>query len=66
MTAAVYDDKFRLGVLESVPLGRFGTPEEMARTAGFLASDDSSYLTGQVIAVDGGAMASGMGGVRKS
>jgi len=39
---------------KDIPLGRFGTPEEVAKTAVFLASDNSSYITGQTIVVDGG------------
>jgi NAD(P)-dependent dehydrogenase (short-subunit alcohol dehydrogenase family) len=35
-------------------LGRFGKPEEVASVAVFLASDDSSYITGESIVVDGG------------
>ncbi len=41
-------------VVERIPLGRFGEPEEVARVYLFLASDESSYITGQVIGVDGG------------
>lgn len=40
--------------LESISLGRVGTPEDIANAAMFLASDLSSYVTGQVIGVDGG------------
>lgn len=38
-----------------VPLGRMGQPEEIARLAGFLASDDGAFISGQMIAVNGGA-----------
>ena len=37
-----------------IPLGRLGTPEDVANTVCFLASDEASYITGQVIAVNGG------------
>jgi 3-oxoacyl-[acyl-carrier protein] reductase len=39
---------------EAIPLDKFGTPDDVAAACLFLASDDSSYITGQTIVVDGG------------
>lgn len=41
-------------ILRSIPLGQFGTPEDVAETVGFLASPRARYITGQVIGVNGG------------
>jgi len=50
----VLPDTIKEGVKNFVPLKRFGKPEEIAGVVSFLASADSSYVTGQVICVDGG------------
>jgi 3-oxoacyl-[acyl-carrier protein] reductase len=41
-------------MIAEIPLGRFGTPEDVAALVAFLAGDSAAYITGQVIAVDGG------------
>ena len=51
------DDDARRRVLQRTPLGRFGEPSEIGKVAVFLASDDSSYMTGQTIYPDGGRLA---------
>lgn len=53
MTKAVSEEATK-NYLESIPMGRMGTPEDVANLAGFLASPDSDYLTGTVIRIDGG------------
>jgi 3-oxoacyl-[acyl-carrier protein] reductase len=47
-------EEVRNKYLENIPLGRFGTPEDVANVVAFLASDDASYVTAQVIDIDGG------------
>ena len=47
-------DAVKENYLKQIPLGRFGTPEDIANTVAFLASEKASYITGQVIEVTGG------------
>jgi len=57
MTDKLPED-IRKKMLEAIPLGRFGVPEDVANVVLFLASDDSAYVTGQVLTVCGGMVTS--------
>ncbi|MCX7711048.1 MAG: 3-oxoacyl-[acyl-carrier-protein] reductase [Clostridia bacterium] len=50
----VLPDELKQNYLKNIALGRFGTPEDVANVVAFLASEDSNYVTGQVIDIDGG------------
>lgn len=51
---SVLDEKIRIQMMGQIPAGRLGKPEDVAVLAAFLTSEEASYITGQVIAVDGG------------
>ncbi|WP_431111034.1 SDR family NAD(P)-dependent oxidoreductase [Variovorax paradoxus] len=61
MAKLVHTVAIRSDYYDTIPLGRYGTTEEMANTVGFLCSDEASFINGQVLAVDGGFDAAGVG-----
>ena len=50
----VLSDEYRAAAIKATPMGRLGTPEDVAYAVAFLVSDQASYITGQVLSVDGG------------
>ncbi|ACI19829.1 3-oxoacyl-[acyl-carrier-protein] reductase [Dictyoglomus thermophilum] len=50
----VLSEEMKKKVLEEIPMGRFGNPEDVANVVKFLASDEASYITGVVLSIDGG------------
>jgi NAD(P)-dependent dehydrogenase (short-subunit alcohol dehydrogenase family) len=54
---AAVRDAFIESFVQTIPLGRIGQPDEVAKAALYLASEDSSYVTGTALIIDGGAMA---------
>lgn len=55
-----HDEAEWVAYIDRLPMRRFGTPEEIANCVAFLASDESSYMTGHILNVDGGMAAAGM------
>jgi 3-oxoacyl-[acyl-carrier protein] reductase len=53
---AVLSDEFKQSAVKQIPLGRVGTPEDVAGAVAFLASDEASYITGHVLSVNGGML----------
>jgi 3-oxoacyl-[acyl-carrier protein] reductase len=53
---AVLSEEFKQNALKMIPLGRVGTPEDVASAVCFLASDEASYITGHVLNVNGGML----------
>ena len=55
LTAELPDD-LKESMMQFIPMNRWGTPEEIASAVAFFASEEASYITGQVLSVDGGMM----------
>jgi 3-oxoacyl-[acyl-carrier protein] reductase len=53
---AVLSEEFKQNAVKQIPLGRVGTPEDVANAVAFLASEDASYITGHVLNVNGGLL----------
>jgi len=53
---AVLSEEFKQNAVKMIPLGRVGTPEDVANAVSFLASDEASYITGHVLNVNGGML----------
>jgi NAD(P)-dependent dehydrogenase (short-subunit alcohol dehydrogenase family) len=61
MARLVHSVAIRADYIDAIPLARYGTTEEMANVVGFLCSEEAAFVNGQVIAVDGGFEATGIG-----
>lgn len=61
MAKAVHSAEIRADYHDAIPLNRYGLEEELAEAVFFLCSDQASYITGQILAVDGGFDAAGIG-----
>jgi NAD(P)-dependent dehydrogenase (short-subunit alcohol dehydrogenase family) len=60
LTAKQHDADIRDSGVRAVPMRRYGRPEDVARAAAFLCSDDACYVTGTVLTVDGGFSGGGI------
>ena len=58
---AVHSPQIIAAYHDAIPLNRYGTEQELAESIVFLAGDKASYITGQVLAVDGGFESTGVG-----
>ena len=61
LALAVHSPEIRAAYHDAIPLNRYGVEDEIAAAIAFLVSDDASYITGQVLAADGGFHATGIG-----
>ncbi len=62
LVAAMHDPAIREAWTRAVPLHRYGSPEEVAAAAAFLCSEEAGFITGHVLAVDGGFLGTGLSG----
>ena len=60
LVARMHDAETRRAYLSGIPLGRYGSPEEVAFTVVFLASDEAAYVNGIVLGIDGGFLGAGV------
>ena len=60
LVTAMHSAATRTNYRRSIPMNRYGTPEEVAHAALFLSTPQASYVTGHVLAVDGGFLAAGV------
>lgn len=62
LVSAMHDEAIRAAWTRAVPMHRYGTPDDVAAAALFLCSEDARFITGHVLAVDGGFLGAGLAG----